>query len=129
MDNKKLADLLYPNALNVEDIEKKYPERNLEKGAEVTRFAPSPTGYLHIGHFFSALVDYQIAKASNGVFYFRLEDTDKKREVEDADKIALEMLKLLKVYPDEGWLLEGEKGCYGPYIQSQRLEIIGIYYK
>lgn len=129
MDNKKLADLLYPNALNVEDIEKKYPERNLEKGAEVTRFAPSPTGYLHIGHFFSALVDYQIAKASNGVFYFRLEDTDKKREVEGADKIALEMLKLLKVYPDEGWLLEGEKGCYGPYIQSQRLEIYKAYAK
>lgn len=129
MDYKKLAHLLYPNALSVEEVEKKYPNRNLKKGAEVTRFAPSPTGYLHIGHFFSALVDYQIAKASDGVFYFRSEDTDKKREIEGADKVALEMLKALKVYPDEGWLLEGEKGAYGPYKQSQRLEIYKAYAK
>ena len=95
----------------------------------MTRFAPSPTGYLHIGHFFNALIDYQIAKGSNGVFYFRCEDTDKKREVKGADKIALEMLKLLKVYPNEGWLLDGERGEYGPYKQSERLEIYHAFAK
>lgn len=129
MDCKKLAQLLYPNAKDAAEIEKRYPPRSLQPGAEVTRFAPSPTGYLHIGHFFNALIDYQIAKGSNGVFYFRCEDTDKKREVKGADKIALEMLKLLKVYPNEGWLLDGEKGEYGPYKQSERLEIYHAFAK
>ena len=129
MDCKKLAQLLYPNAKDAAEIEKRYPPRSLQPGAEVTRFAPSPTGYLHIGHFFNALIDYQIAKGSNGVFYFRCEDTDKKREVKGADKIALEMLKLLKVYPNEGWLLDGERGEYGPYKQSERLEIYHAFAK
>ena len=129
MDQKRLAELLYPNVKEVQEIEKTYPERNLPKGAEVTRFAPSPTGYLHIGHFFSALIDYQIALSSGGVFYFRCEDTDKKREIEGADKIALEMLKTLKVYPTEGWLLDGERGDYGPYKQSERVEIYKAYAK
>lgn len=129
MDYKKLAQLLYPNALDAEEIEKKYPPRNLPEGAEVTRFAPSPTGYLHIGGFFSALIDYQIARASNGIFYFRCEDTDQKREVAGADKIALEMLKLLNVYPDEGWTLDGDKGAYGPYKQSMRAPIYQAFAK
>lgn len=129
MDYKKLAQLLYPNALDATEIEKKYPPRNLPHGAEVTRFAPSPTGYLHIGGFFSALIDYQIARASNGIFYFRCEDTDQKREVAGADKIALEMLKILNVYPDEGWTLEGDKGIYGPYKQSLRAPIYQAFAK
>lgn len=129
MNYKKLAQLLYPNALDAAEVEKKYPRRNLPAGAEVTRFAPSPTGYLHIGGFFSALIDYQIAKASNGIFYFRCEDTDQKREVEGADRIALEMLKILNVYPDEGWTLDGDKGEYGPYKQSQRTQIYHAFAK
>lgn len=129
MDYKKLAQLLYPNALDANEIEKKYPPRKLPDGAEVTRFAPSPTGYLHIGGFFSALIDYQIARASNGIFYFRCEDTDQKREVVGADKIALEMLKILNVYPDEGWTLDGDKGIYGPYKQSQRAPIYQAFAK
>lgn len=129
MDYKKLAQLLYPNALDATEIEKKYPPRKLPDGAEVTRFAPSPTGYLHIGGFFSALIDYQIARASNGIFYFRCEDTDQKREVAGADKIALEMLKILNVYPDEGWTLDGDKGVYGPYKQSQRAPIYQAFAK
>lgn len=129
MDYKKLAQLLYPHALDASEIEKRYPPRNLPAGAEVTRFAPSPTGYLHIGGFFSALIDYQIAKASNGIFYFRCEDTDQKREVAGADIIALEMLKILNIYPNEGWTLEGDKGIYGPYKQSQRTEIYHAFAK
>lgn len=129
MDYKKLAQLLYPNALDASEVEKKYPPRNLPDGAEVTRFAPSPTGYLHIGGFFSALIDYQIARASNGIFYFRCEDTDQKREVEGADQIALEMLKILNVYPDEGWTLDGDKGIYGPYKQTQRAPIYQAFAK
>lgn len=129
MDYKKLAQLLYPNALDASEVEKKYPPRNLPDGAEVTRFAPSPTGYLHIGGFFSALIDYQIARASNGIFYFRCEDTDQKREVEGADRIALEMLKILNVYPDEGWTLDGDKGIYGPYKQTQRAPIYQAFAK
>lgn len=129
MDYKKLAQLLYPDALDAGEIEKRYPPRKLPAGAEVTRFAPSPTGYLHIGGFFSALIDYQIARASNGIFYFRCEDTDQKREVVGADRIALEMLKILNIYPDEGWTLEGDKGNYGPYKQSLRTEIYHAFAK
>lgn len=124
MDNKKLANLLYPNAKPTEFWENKYPKRNLPKGAEVTRFAPSPTGYLHIGHFFQSLCDMFIARSTNGVFYFRVEDTDKKREVSDSIDVAIQTLNLFDIFYDEGVLQGGtEKGNYGPYTQSQRKEI------
>ena len=85
MDYKKLAELLFPNnKLTIEEIEKRYPKRELPAGAEVTRFAPSPTGWMHLGGFFQALIDYNIAKRSGGVFYLRIEDTDSKREVAGA---------------------------------------------
>lgn len=129
MDYKRLADLLFPNTCSVEEIEKKYPPRALPLGAEVTRIAPSPTGFFHLGNFFSALIDFQIAHSSNGIFYFRCEDTDKKREVQGADRLALQMLKEMQVYPDEGWLLEGSVGEYGPYKQSERVEIYKAYAK
>ena len=83
-DCKALANLLFPDITEtVEDLEKKYPERDLKEGARVTRFAPSPTGYLHIGGLFGALVDVLTARATNGVSYLRIEDTDKKREIDD----------------------------------------------
>lgn len=128
MDYEKLADLLYPNTKSPEYYEKMYPKRNLNGGL-VTRFAPSPTGYLHIGNFFSAFIDRLIASNSKGVFYFRLEDTDKKREIEGTADVALGILKEYGIDIDEGLTLKGQKGEYGPYIQSQRLEIYRTYAK
>ena len=91
MDYKKLADLLFAdNKLTVEEIEKRYPKRELKDGACVTRFAPSPTGYMHLGGFFQALIDYNIAKRSGGVFMLRIEDTDQKREISGASAIIME---------------------------------------
>ncbi len=127
MDYEKLANLLYPNAKSPEYYEKKYPKRTT--CGLVTRFAPSPTGYLHIGNFFSAFIDRLIASNSNGIFYFRLEDTDKKREIEGSGDVALGILKEYGIEIDEGLTLEGQKGEYGPYIQSQRLDIYKTYAK
>ena len=83
MDYKKLANLLYPNIdKDIDFYLKKFPKRNLPAGAEVTRIAPSPTGFLHLGTAYGATIDFLSAKKTNGVFYMRLEDTDQKREVE-----------------------------------------------
>lgn len=130
MENKKIADLLYPNTKPIEFWEQKYPQRNLPQGAEVTRFAPSPTGYLHIGHFFQCLCDMFIAKSTNGIFYFRVEDTDKKREVIDSIDVAIDTLNQFGLFYDEGVLKGGkEKGNYGPYTQSKRIEIYNSFAK
>ncbi len=123
-DNKKLAELLYPNnKYTVEQILKMYPSRKLEKSQEVTRFAPSPTGFLHLGHFFQCVINKFLAKQNKGVFYYRVEDTDKKREVAGADKFAYDKISEYGFVPDEGWSPNGELGEYGPYRQSERLEI------
>lgn len=126
-----LANLLYPNIKKTPaDIEKQYPSRNLLPGQEVTRIAPSPTGYMHIGNFFSAFLDWQIARSTNGVFFFRLEDTDKKREIEGSGLVAINMLESYGISPHEGLTIDGsEKGSYGPYVQSKRLEIYHTYAK
>ena len=130
MDYQKLADILYPNTTKtIQDYLNQYPERKLPKDAEVTRFAPSPTGYLHLGSFFGASIDKLIAESSNGIFYFRLEDTDGKRTIDGADKIALETLKIYDIYPHEGYLLDGQIGNYGPYKQSERVEIYNTFAK
>lgn len=130
MDYTKLADLLYPNTTKtIQDYLNIYQPRNLPQGAEVTRFAPSPTGYLHLGSFFGATIDKLIAESSGGVFYFRLEDTDGKRTIDGADKVALEVLKLYNIYPHEGYLLDGQVGNYGPYKQSERVEIYNTFAK
>ena len=126
MNYKDLADLIFPNITKtVEDYEKMYPERELKEGEKVVRFAPSPTGYMHLGGFYQAIIDYMLAKNSNGVFYVRLEDTDTKREVEDADKLIFETLfhygLVASEYEYRGELI----GNYGPYIQSERK---GIYH-
>lgn len=130
-DYKKIAELLYPN-INKDTSywEDKYPARDLD-GAEVTRFAPSPTGYMHIGHFFGANLDYRIAKTKpNGIFFFRLEDTDKKREIEGSDIVALKTLAYYGVVPDEGFTINRtDSGNYGPYRQSDRTEIYQTYAK
>ena len=123
--NKQLADLIFPNITEtIEDLEKRYPPRSLPEGAEVTRFAPSPTGFLHTGSLFTSMICRKVASQSNGVFYIRLEDTDTKREIAGSGEQLLEQLNIFGVNPDEGYLGKSEKGNYGPYIQSKRA---GIY--
>lgn len=127
-DTQKIADLLFPEVSAVpQDLEEKYPSRALPEGARVTRFSPSPTGYLHIGGLFGALADYMTAKATGGVFYLRIEDTDKKREIEDGVSGILEGLRAFGITPDEGVTgFDSETGAYGPYTQSKRVEIYHI---
>ena len=123
MDYNKLANLLFPDVkLTPEDLEVRYPPRDLAEGARVTRFAPSPTGYMHIGNFFGALTDMMVARASKGVSYLRIEDTDKKREVGDGVSAIIKGCKAFGVEFTEGVTGFGtEKGAYGPYTQSQRV--------
>ena len=122
--NKQIADAIFPNiTLTIEDLEKKYPLRNLVAGAEVTRFAPSPTGFLHTGSLFTSMICRKVATQSNGVFFIRLEDTDMKREIAGSGERLIEQLKIFDVVPDEGYFGDYEEGNYGPYIQSKRSEI------
>ena len=128
--NKQLADLIFPNVTEtIEDLERRYPPRNLPEGAEVTRFAPSPTGFLHTGSLFTSMICRKVASQTNGVFYIRLEDTDTKREISGSGEQLLEQLKIFGVNPDEGYLGNNEKGNYGPYIQSKRADIYCVVIK
>ena len=122
---KEYADLLLPNIdKTIEDYKKIYPNRNLSEGAIVTRYAPSPTGYVHMGALFSAFIASKMAKQSNGVFFLRIEDTDKKREIENGVTGIIKDLKNYGIKIDEGMTSETEWiGEYGPYIQSKRKEI------
>ena len=130
MTNKDLANLIFPNITKtIEDYEKMYPERNLPEGAKVVRFAPSPTGFMHIGNMMSATINYVLAKESNGVFYVRNEDTDQARTVEGAVDFIHHTLKHYDIGPDE-YEYNGEtNGAYGPYIQSERKEIYHAFIK
>ena len=122
--NKELAELIFPDIKEtVEDLEKRFPARKLPEGAEVTRFAPSPTGFLHTGSLFTALICRKVATQSGGVFYVRLEDTDTKRGIEGSGEQLLKQLKIFDVYPDEGYKGDHEDGNYGPYVQSKRADI------
>lgn len=127
----EMAQLLFPNIEKTpEDFENEYPSRALPEGAKVTRFAPSPTGFLHIGSLFAAFVSQRAAKATDGVFYLRIEDTDKKREVENGVTGMVEGLNDFGIYPDEGMTDEvNSKGAYAPYIQSKRTPIYQAYVK
>ena len=119
-----IAELVLPGVdPSLEHLEALYPKRTLEAGAEVTRFAPSPTGFLHTGSLFTALIGYVLAKQSKGVFIFRVEDTDTKRTIKGSDVELLEQLIKFGIVPDEGWFPEGDKGNYGPYRQSLRADI------
>lgn len=130
MTNEDLANLIFPNITKtIEDYEKEYPERNLEKGACVTRFAPSPTGFMHLGGLFQALIDFNIARQSGGIFYLRNEDTDKLREVEGATELIMEVLNYYNIIPDEYELNGKIVGNYGPYVQSERKEIYHAFIK
>lgn len=124
MDYKDLANVIYPNVKPIEYYEKMYPDRNLPEGAEVTRFAPSPTGFVHIGGLYQCIIDRAIAKQSNGVFILRIEDTDQKRKIDNGVVEIIDAISKFGFVPDEGMISEDEgKGNYGPYKQSQRKEI------
>ena len=131
--SKELANLLFPHISDqktpeyYEDI---FSQRNLKEGARVTRFAPSPTGFLHFGNLFTCLVSYKTAKTTDGVFYVRVEDTDQKRKVEGAIEVMLKGLEAYSIIPDEGVVGDEEEiGMYGPYYQSKRKEIYQAYAK
>lgn len=129
MDYKKLAEMLYPNTKDFKYYLDKYKKRENLKG-EVTRYAPSPTGYMHIGNFFQMFISYNLAKNTNGVFIKRLEDTDQKREKEGAFEVIKEVMDRFEIYPDEYQEKNGDtKGEYGPYIQTDRLEIYHAFAK
>ena len=130
MDYCKLADMLFPDVtVTPDDLEAKYPERSLPEGAKVTRIAPSPTGFFHIGGLFPATVCERLAHQSGGVFYLRIEDTDSKREVEGAAGFITTILDYYGLHFDEGVTADGDKGDYGPYTQSQRVDIYHVYAK
>ena len=126
-DCAKIAELLFPHIQKTPaDLEAQYPPRQLPEGARVTRFSPSPTGYLHIGGLFGALADYMTARQSGGVVYLRIEDTDKKREIGDGVAAILDGLEAFGITFDEGVTKDGENGTYGPYTQSARVVIYQI---
>ena len=131
MTNKELADLIYPNInKTVEDYEKMYPKRNLKEGAVVSRFAPSPTGFVHMGSLLTTLIERKIPDETDGVFYLRIEDTDQKRSVENGIQGIVNDLKNFDIKIDEGVIGEHEQiGNYGPYIQSERKEIYECFAK
>ncbi len=130
MEYKDLANLIFPEVKEISYYEEKYPERNLSEGAVVTRFAPSPTGFVHIGGLYQALVARTIAKKTDGVFFLRIEDTDQKREVENGVTGIVNSLKDFDMAQDEGMITETEEiGNYGPYKQSLRGEIYKAYAK
>ena len=122
MDYKELANLIFPDAKPISYYEEKYPERKLEEGAIVTRFAPSPTGVMHIGGLYQGLIAKKLAEQTQGVFFLRIEDTDQKREVENGIKGIVESLKDFDIEPDEGMTSETEE-------QSLRKEIYQAYAK
>ena len=130
MNYKELADLIFPDAQDISYYEEKYKKRELPEGAMVLRVAPSPTGNVHIGTIYQALIDQKVAKQTGGVFYVRIEDTDQKREVEGGINQIINSLKDFDIEPDEGMISETEsKGEYGPYRQSLRKDIYQAYAK
>ena len=131
MTNKDLANVMYPNVTKtIYDYEVIYKERNLPEGAIVTRFAPSPTGFVHMGSLLTAFIASKMPKDTNGVFYLRIEDTDGKRAVENGISGILSDLKNFDIIPDEGVISETEEiGNYGPYIQSKRIDIYNTFAK
>lgn len=130
MDYKELANLIFPNVKDTSYYEEKYPERKLKEGAMVVRFAPSPTGFVHIGGIFTSVICSKVAKQTDGVFMLRVEDTDQKREVENGVVGIIDALKKFNLTPDEGMVDEENSfGEYGPYKQSQRKEIYQAFAK
>ncbi len=129
--NQALADLIFPNITKtIVDYEMQYPERNLKEGAIVTRFAPSPTGFVHMGSLLAAFVAKKYAEQTDGVFFLRIEDTDQKRSVENGIDGIIQDLKAFDITINEGRISETEElGAYGPYLQSEREAIYKAFAK
>ena len=130
MDHNKLADLLFPDVTEVpDDMEKRFPQRELPENACVTRIGPSPTGFVHLGNLYNAIIGERLAHQSGGVFYLRIEDTDSKREVEGAVETVINAMSYFGVHFDEGAVADGDNGSYGPYRQRQRKDIYHVFAK
>ena len=130
MDYNDLANIIFPEAKDISYYEEKYKKRDLLEGAIVTRFAPSPTGFVHIGGLYQSVIAKKIADQTKGVFFLRIEDTDQKREVENGVLDIVTSLQGFGMAPDEGMVDDiQEKGNYGPYKQSLRKEIYQAYAK
>ena len=130
MDYIALAELLFPNVtMTPEALEEKYPPRNVPEGAVITRMAPSPTGFVHLGNLVQGLTSERMAHQSGGVLFLRVEDTDAKREVPGAVEVLIETLKHYGIHFDEGATIDGDNGAYGPYRQRQRADIYHVYAK
>jgi len=130
MDYQALAQLLFPDVtMTPDDLEAKFPPRNVPEGAVVTRMAPSPTGFVHLGHLVQGMISERMAHQSGGVLFLRIEDTDSKREVPGAVEILIDSLKHYGIHFDEGVTAEGNCGNYGPYYQRQRTAIYHVYAK
>lgn len=130
MDYQALAALLFPDVAETpESLEEKYPPRQLPEGAVVTRMAPSPTGFVHLGNLVQGLTAERMAHQSGGVLFLRVEDTDAKREVPGAVEVLINTLKHYGIHFDEGATMDGDNGAYGPYRQRQRADIYHVYAK
>lgn len=130
MNNEYLANLLFPNVTQtIEDMQKKYPQRQLKEGAIVSRMAPSPTGFVHLGNLVQGITSERLSHQSDGVLFLRIEDTDAKREVEGAVDVLINSLKTFDINFDEGATASGDEGIYGPYYQRQRKDIYHVFAK
>ena len=130
MDYQALADLLFPNVTDTpESLEEKYPPRQVPEGAVITRMAPSPTGFVHLGNLVQGLTSERMAHQSGGVLFLRVEDTDAKREVPGAVEVLINTLKHYGIHFDEGATMGGDSGNYGPYRQRERAAIYHVYAK
>ena len=130
MDHKALADLLFPNVtMTAQELEEKFPPRQAPEGAVITRMAPSPTGFVHLGNLVQGLTSERMAHQSGGVLFLRVEDTDAKREVPGAVEVLINTLKHYGIQFDEGATFDGDNGSYGPYRQRQRADIYHVYAK
>ncbi len=130
MDYNVLANLLFPDVTDTpESLEARFPSRNLPEGAVVTRMAPSPTGFVHLGNLVQGLTSERLAHQSGGVLFLRVEDTDAKREVPGAVEVLINTLKHYGIHFDEGATIDGDNGIYGPYRQRQRAAIYHVYAK
>ena len=130
MNYQALADLLFPNVTDTpESLEERFPLRNAPEGAVITRMAPSPTGFVHLGNLVQGLTSERMAHQSGGVLFLRVEDTDAKREVPGAVEVLIDTLKHYGIQFDEGATHDGDSGLYGPYRQRQRASIYHVYAK
>lgn len=130
MDYQALADLLFPDVTETpEEVEARFPQRNLPEGAVVTRMAPSPTGFVHLGNLVQGMISERMAHQTGGVLFLRVEDTDAKREVPGAVEVLINTLKYYGITFDEGATMEGDNGVYGPYRQRQRAAIYHVFAK